>query len=122
VALGSNSSERRRSTHRIDAPLNVVIDVNVGLCPLRTTTNPSATTLTCHRKREVMTTEKVDLTPEELEAATVEEIPDREAMSLIDANVAVPVNAAVAANVLTDDSVADADADQEGDIDQTNLL
>lgn len=69
-----------------------------------------------------MTTDKRELTPEELEAETVEEIPDREAMSLIDANVAVPVNAAVAANVLSNDSVAEADADQEGDIDQNNIL
>jgi hypothetical protein len=66
--------------------------------------------------------EKPELTQDELEAEAVEEIPDREAMSLIDANVAVPVNAAVAANVLTSESDADADADQKGDIDQNNLL
>jgi hypothetical protein len=35
-----------------------------------------------------------------------EGLPDRENMSLVDANVAVPVNAAVAANVLTDHSTA----------------
>jgi hypothetical protein len=42
-------------------------------------------------------------------------------MSLINANVAVPVNAAVAANVLSDQSVATADATQHAPIDQTNL-
>ena len=41
-------------------------------------------------------------------------------MSLVNANVAVPVNAAVAANVLSDDSVANADADQLSGIDQSN--
>jgi len=40
-------------------------------------------------------------------------------MSLINANIAVPVNAAVAANVLSDGSVAYADALQQADIDQS---
>lgn len=62
----------------------------------------------------------VGLSHEELAAETGEELPDREAMSLIDANVAVPVNAAVAANVLSDDSVAVADADQNADITQSS--
>ena len=59
-----------------------------------------------------------ELTPEELDAQLAERLPAREAMSLIDANVAIPVNAAVAANVLSDDSVAYANAEQEVDIDQ----
>ena len=59
-----------------------------------------------------------ELTPEELEAQLAERLPAREAMSLIDANVAIPVNAAVAANVLSDDSVAYANAEQDVDIDQ----
>lgn len=37
-----------------------------------------------------------DPTPEVLGAESVEELPDREAISLIDANVAVPINAGVA--------------------------
>ena len=59
-----------------------------------------------------------ELTPEELDAQLAERLPAREAMSLIDANVAIPVNAAVAANVLSDDSVAYANAEQDVDIDQ----
>lgn len=47
-----------------------------------------------------------------------EELPDREAMSLINANIAAPINAAVAANVLSDGSVAYADATQTNDITQ----
>jgi hypothetical protein len=60
------------------------------------------------------------LSAEELEAQGGENLPDREAMSLVDANVAVPVNAAVAANVLSDGSSATADATQYADIDQSN--
>jgi hypothetical protein len=44
----------------------------------------------------------------ELDDLAGEALPERAAMSLINANVAVPVNAAVAANVLTDHSTADA--------------
>ena len=59
-----------------------------------------------------------ELTPDELERQLAERLPAREAMSLIDANVAIPVNAAVAANVLSDDSIAYANAEQDVDIDQ----
>jgi hypothetical protein len=48
------------------------------------------------------------------------ELPDREAMSLINANVAAPINAAVAANVLSDNSVAYANATQNAPITQGN--
>jgi hypothetical protein len=61
-----------------------------------------------------------ELSQEELEAQAGENLPDREAMSLVDANVAVPVNAAVAANVLSEDSTATATATQDVDIDQSN--
>jgi hypothetical protein len=60
-----------------------------------------------------------ELSQEELEAQGGEELPDREAMSLINANLAAPVNAAVAANVLSDNSVAYANAEQDVDIDQS---
>ena len=66
-----------------------------------------------------MTEENKELTNEELEAEGGEELPDREAMSLINANLAAPVNAAVAANVLSDDAVAYANAEQNADIDQS---
>ena len=61
-----------------------------------------------------------ELSQEELEAQGGEELPDREAMSLINANLAAPVNAAVAANILSDGSVAYANAEQNVDIDQSN--
>ena len=61
-----------------------------------------------------------ELTDEELEAEAGEELPDREAMSLINANIAAPINAAVAANILSDNSIAYANAEQDLDIDQSN--
>jgi hypothetical protein len=60
-----------------------------------------------------------ELTPEELEAQEAQELPDREEMSLVNANLAVPVNAAIAANVLSDGSVAYANAVQDTPIDQS---
>ena len=61
-----------------------------------------------------------DLSVDELQAETGEELPDREAMSLINANIAAPVNVAAALNVLSDDSVAYANAEQVADISQGN--
>ncbi len=61
-----------------------------------------------------------ELSQEELEGQVGESLPDREAMSLVDANVAAPVNAAVAANILSEDSTATATATQDVDIDQSN--
>jgi hypothetical protein len=57
--------------------------------------------------------ENTELTPEEIDAESVEELPDREAMSLVNANLAAPINAAVAANVLSDGSIAYANAEQD---------
>ena len=60
------------------------------------------------------------LTREELNELAGEELPERAAMSLINANLAIPVNAAVAANVLSDGAIAYADAAQTTPIDQGN--
>ena len=61
------------------------------------------------------------LTREELNELAGEELPERAAMSLVNANLAIPVNAAIAANVLSDGSVAYADATQQTPIDQGNV-
>jgi hypothetical protein len=66
-----------------------------------------------------MSDKERELSPEELEAQEGAELPDREAMSLVNANLAAPINAAVALNVLSDDSVAYANAEQMGDITQS---
>jgi hypothetical protein len=59
------------------------------------------------------------LTKEELQQIAGEELPERAAMSLINANLAIPINAAVAANVLSDNAIAYADATQDTPIDQS---
>jgi hypothetical protein len=60
------------------------------------------------------------LTREELDELTGEPLPERAAMALVNANLAIPINAAVAANVLSDGAVAYADAAQQTPIDQSN--
>jgi len=64
-------------------------------------------------------TEYKQLSREELNALAGEELPERAAMSLINANVAAPINLAAALNVLSDNSIAYASAQQTGDITQS---
>lgn len=58
------------------------------------------------------------VTREELDAMAGEALPERAAMSLINANVAVPINLGLAANVLSDNATAVAQAAQTGAINQ----
>jgi hypothetical protein len=60
------------------------------------------------------------LSRDELDALTGEALPERAAMSLINANIAIPINAAIAANVLSDNAVAVAEAAQDAGVDQGN--
>jgi hypothetical protein len=60
------------------------------------------------------------LTREDLDALAGEALPERAAMSLVNANIAAPVNLAAALNVLSDNSVAYANAEQTAPITQTN--
>lgn len=46
------------------------------------------------------------------------ELPDREVLSLVNANLAAPINAAIAANVLSDGAVAAANAQQSAPLNQ----
>ena len=59
------------------------------------------------------------LSREELDQLAGEPLPEKVAMSLINANLAAPINAAVSANILSDGSVAYANAEQTGTIDQS---
>ena len=61
-----------------------------------------------------------NLSREELNQLAGEELPERAAMSLLNANIAAPINAAVALNALSDGSTAVADATQTAPIEQTN--
>jgi hypothetical protein len=67
-----------------------------------------------------MSDEYRKLTKEELDGLAGEELPERAAMSLINANVAAPVNLAAALNVASDNSVAYANAQQTAPIVQHN--
>jgi hypothetical protein len=58
------------------------------------------------------------LSREELDRLAGEALPERAAMSLINANIAAPVNAAVALNALSDNSTAVAEATQTAPITQ----
>jgi hypothetical protein len=61
-----------------------------------------------------------ELSDEEMEQQDAAELPDREAMSLINANIAAPINAAVALNALSDNSTATANATQSAPITQVS--
>jgi hypothetical protein len=52
------------------------------------------------------------LTPEELNELAGEELPERAAMSLLNANVVAPIKHAAALNVASDNSIAYANAEQ----------
>jgi hypothetical protein len=67
-----------------------------------------------------MTDQYRKLTREELDELAGEQLPERAAMSLVNANLAIPINAAIAANVLSDGAIAYADAAQTTPIDQSN--
>jgi hypothetical protein len=58
------------------------------------------------------------VTMTELHSESVEALPDRAAMSLVNANIAAPINAALALNVLSDNSIAYATATQTAPITQ----
>ncbi len=60
------------------------------------------------------------LSSEEIDSQEAAELPDREEMSLVNANVAAPVNVAAALNVLSDNSTATANATQTAPITQSN--
>jgi hypothetical protein len=55
---------------------------------------------------------------QERQSQQVSELPNREAMSLVNANLAAPINLALALNALSDNSVAIANAQQYAPINQ----
>jgi hypothetical protein len=63
--------------------------------------------------------ERLEWSTEELAAQAVAELPERTALSLVNANVAAPINAALALNVASDSSVALAQATQTAPITQS---
>jgi hypothetical protein len=61
------------------------------------------------------------LSQQEMQQQGGAELPDREQMSLVNANIAIPINLAAALNVLSDGSIAAAAATQTDPIDQSTL-
>jgi hypothetical protein len=70
-------------------------------------------------KEEVLDSREVPLDKiKGQEQGQVSELPNREAMSLVNANIAAPINLALALNALSDNSVAIAQATQYAPINQ----
>ena len=65
-----------------------------------------------------MTRKTHTLSPDELAAEEVAELAERQEFSLVNANVAAPINLAAALNVLSDNAVAAAGATQQTPITQ----
>jgi hypothetical protein len=59
------------------------------------------------------------LAKQDVDKESAAELPERDAMSLVNANLAVPINLAAALNVLSDGSIAAAVAQQTTPIDQS---
>jgi len=60
-----------------------------------------------------------ELSQAELNEQQAADLPSREAMSLVNANLAIPINIAAALNILSDGSIAAANAEQTTPIDQS---
>jgi len=67
---------------------------------------------------EMIESREVPVPDHQGEAQEATELPDREAMSLVNANIAAPINLALALNLLSDNSVAIANAQQYAPINQ----
>ena len=72
-------------------------------------------------KEEILDTREVPLEKiqQHEQGEQVSELPNREAMSLVNANIAAPINLALALNALSDNSVAIAQATQYAPINQS---
>jgi hypothetical protein len=112
---------RRRWRIRADRDgRSIAADVNLAI----TVNNDAAGARAAQASRQTKGDEMTDeagfkpLTREELDELAGEQLPERAAMSLLNANVAIPINAAVAANVLSDNATSVADAAQSGQLDQ----
>jgi hypothetical protein len=92
----------------------------IGALPRRRPWHHVAVPSPATAQKEVQVADEYQkLTREELDQLAGEPLPERAAMSLINANVAAPINLAVALNVASDNSVAYANAEQTAPITQT---
>lgn len=73
----------------------------------------------CGKEFDKKTFNRRDIANAEVESQGAGALPNREAMSLVNANIAAPINAALALNVLSDGSLAYASATQYAPVDQS---
>ena len=72
----------------------------------------------CGKELDRKSFDRAGLSQQEMQAQQGAELPDREQMSLVNANLAIPINLAAALNVLSDGSIAAASAQQIDPISQ----
>jgi len=124
---------RRSGTPRVDVAsrTNVELARNVGRpgSARSTTSNQDAPIVQRSSRRTVPAKggpmaddqqEFRNLSRDELNELAGEDLPERAAMSLVNANIAIPINLAAALNVLSDNATAVAGASQDTPIDQGN--
>jgi hypothetical protein len=70
-------------------------------------------------KEEILDRQDVPMEKLQGQEQQVAELPNREAMSLVNANIAAPINLALALNALSDNSIAIAQATQYAPVDQS---
>jgi hypothetical protein len=70
----------------------------------------------CGKELDNKTFDRRELSKGDVDKESAAALPERDAMSLVSANVAAPINAALALNVLSDNSVAYANAVQTAPI------
>jgi hypothetical protein len=75
--------------------------------------------MSSHKRKRERDIERASMSSDELDQQQASDLPDRDNMSLVNLNAAVPVNAAIAANVLSDGSTAEAAALQNTPINQS---
>jgi hypothetical protein len=73
----------------------------------------------CGKELDKKSFDRNELSKQDIDKESASALPERDAMSLVSANVAAPINAALALNVLSDGSLAYANATQYAPIDQS---
>jgi hypothetical protein len=79
----------------------------------------SSTCTSCGQELGHQEFDRRQLSKRDVDKESASALPERDAMSLVNANLAVPINLAAALNVLSDGSIAYADATQMTPIDQS---
>jgi hypothetical protein len=73
----------------------------------------------CGKELDKKSFDRRELSKKDMDKESAAALPERDAMSLVNANIAAPINAALALNVLSDGSLAYASATQYAPINQS---